>query len=154
MMPTTYSLYKILFRVKALLWESIILLLPPPAPLVKPTLLQYYCKTIALSSTHLRPPICMPYTIPYCALQYRVKANPTTGSLIARGLVVLRRGQIPDSARRSQHARHTPHHPRLLLCALCLCVCIYMAYVSFIISARRASCTRTTTRTHAIVNEY
>ena len=42
------SLYKILFRVKTLLWESIILLLPPPLP---PTckaypiaiLLQYYC---------------------------------------------------------------------------------------------------------------
>ena len=39
------SLYKILFNFKALLWESIIRL--PPPPLAKPTLLQYYCTTIA-----------------------------------------------------------------------------------------------------------
>jgi len=45
-------LYKILFYFKALLWESIILLLPlPPA---KPTLLQYYCTTIAQYTT---PPV-------------------------------------------------------------------------------------------------
>ena len=36
------SLYKILFRFKALIWESIILLLPPPPHFAKPTLLQYY----------------------------------------------------------------------------------------------------------------
>jgi len=38
------SPYKILFHFKALLWESILLLLP--APLAKPTLLQYYCTPI------------------------------------------------------------------------------------------------------------
>jgi len=40
------SLYKIFFHFKALLWESIILLLPPPSP-AKPALLQYCCTTIA-----------------------------------------------------------------------------------------------------------
>ena len=46
------GLYKILFYFKALLWELIILLLPlPPA---KPTLLQYYCTTIAQYTT---PPV-------------------------------------------------------------------------------------------------
>ena len=39
------SLYKILFHFKPLLWESVILVLPPP--LAKPTLLQYHCTTIA-----------------------------------------------------------------------------------------------------------
>jgi len=38
-------LYKILFHLKALMWESIIRL-PPPPP-AKPTLLQYYYTTIA-----------------------------------------------------------------------------------------------------------
>jgi len=58
------SLYKILFYVKALLWESIILLSPPPSP-AKPTLLQYYCTTIALYKLPHRPPLCMPYNIHY-----------------------------------------------------------------------------------------
>ena len=54
---------KILFRFKAILWESIMLLLPPP--LVKPILLQYYCTTIAQYTPSYRPPFCMPYTIHY-----------------------------------------------------------------------------------------
>jgi len=58
------SLYKTLFRFKALLWESIILSLPPP-PLVKPTLLQYYCTTIAQYTPCYRHPFCTPYTIQY-----------------------------------------------------------------------------------------
>jgi len=60
-----FSLYKILFHFKALLWESTIHL-PPPPP-TKPTLLQYYGITIAL-----RPPtdpscVChTPYNIGDC----------------------------------------------------------------------------------------
>ena len=59
------SLHKILFRFKALLWESIILLIPPPQP-EKPTLLQYYCTTIAqYTPPHTDPPPCFhtPYNI-------------------------------------------------------------------------------------------
>jgi len=68
------SLYKMLFHFKALLWESIILLLPlPPA---SPTRLQYYCNTNLQDSTPFRPPAFTPCTIQYCALQYRVKVNP------------------------------------------------------------------------------
>ena len=52
-----------MFRFKALLWESIILVLPPP--LAKPTLLQYYYTTIAQYTPSYRPPFCMPYTIQY-----------------------------------------------------------------------------------------
>ena len=49
------GLYKILFRFKALLWESFILLLPPPA--AKPTLLQHLCTTIAqYTPPHTEPP--------------------------------------------------------------------------------------------------
>ena len=58
------SLYTILFHCKALLWESIILLLPPP-PLAKPTLLQYHCTAIAQYTPPRRHPSCMPYTIQY-----------------------------------------------------------------------------------------
>ena len=57
------SLCKILFRFKALVWQSIILLLPPP--LVKPTLLQYYCTTIAQYPPSYRHPFCMPDTKQY-----------------------------------------------------------------------------------------
>jgi len=54
-------LYKILLHFTALLRESIILLfLPPPA---KPTLLQYYCKTIA-QYTPPTDPFCLCHT-PY-----------------------------------------------------------------------------------------
>jgi len=49
------SLYKKVFHVKALLWESIILLLPPsPA---KPTVLLYYCTTIVQYTPPHRPPL-------------------------------------------------------------------------------------------------
>ena len=58
------GLDKILFHFKALLWESIILVLPrPPAA---PTVLQYYCTTFAqYTPHHHRPPsVChTPYTI-------------------------------------------------------------------------------------------
>jgi len=67
------GLYKICFYFEALVHESIILSLPPPPAL--PTRLQYYCNTIAQYSSPPPTPICMPYTIRYCALQYRVKAN-------------------------------------------------------------------------------
>jgi len=49
---------------------------PPPAG---PTRLQYYRNTIAQYSTPLRAPVCMPYTMQYCAQQYSVKANPELG---------------------------------------------------------------------------
>jgi len=69
------SLHKIMFHfIKALLWESIISLLPP-AP-AKPTLLQYYCtamRNIRPPTDH--PPPLYPYTIQYWRWQYRVKAN-------------------------------------------------------------------------------
>ena len=53
--------------------ESIILSLPlPPA---SPTRLQYYCDTVTQYSAPFRPPGFTPYTIQYCALQYRVKAK-------------------------------------------------------------------------------
>jgi len=45
---------------------------PPPAAL--PTRFKYYCNTVAQYST---PPLCMPYTIHYCAWQHRVKAETT-----------------------------------------------------------------------------
>jgi len=54
--------------------ESIMLLLLLPPAL--PTRLQYYCDTIARYSNPLRPPVFMPYTIQYCAQQYRVRVNP------------------------------------------------------------------------------
>jgi len=44
----------------------------PPALLTR---LQYDCTTIAQYSTPLRPPGFKPYTIQYCAWQYRVKAK-------------------------------------------------------------------------------
>jgi len=59
------SLYKILFHFKALLWESIILLLPPPHNLQRPSPLQYYCMLFAQYTPPNRPPLCMPYTIHY-----------------------------------------------------------------------------------------
>ena len=68
------SLYKILFLFKALLQESLIRLLPLPP--TQPTLLQYYCTTIAQYTLSHRPPFCMPCTIQYWRWQYRVKANP------------------------------------------------------------------------------
>jgi len=46
-----------------------------PSPLVKPTLLQYYCTTIAQYTPSHRHPFCMPCTIQYWLWQYRVKAK-------------------------------------------------------------------------------
>jgi len=73
------SLYKILFHFKALLWESIILLCPhPPA---KPTLLQYYCASIAQYTSPHRPPLW--YVIHYTIL---VMAVSCKGQAVAQGL--------------------------------------------------------------------
>jgi len=52
--PSGISLYTILFHFKASLWESIILLCPPPP--AKPTRLQYYCTAIAQYTPPHRPP--------------------------------------------------------------------------------------------------
>ena len=68
------SLHKILFHLKALLWESFILLLPPST--AKPTLWHTYCTTIAQYTPPHRPLLFTPYTIQYWRWQYRVKANP------------------------------------------------------------------------------
>ena len=57
-----FSLYKILFQFKALLWNAVILSLPLP-PLAKPTLLQCYCTPIAQYTPPHRPPFCMPNTM-------------------------------------------------------------------------------------------
>jgi len=64
------SLYKTFFYFKALLWESIIFI--PPPPLAKPTLLQYYCTTIAQHTPPIRLPLYMQYNIQYWQWQYRV----------------------------------------------------------------------------------
>jgi len=69
------SLYKILFHSKALLWVSIILVLPPPHPPAKPTLLQYHSTTIAQYTPAHWPLLCLSYTIHNWWWQYRVKAN-------------------------------------------------------------------------------
>jgi len=69
-----FSLYKILFHFKALLWESIVLSFTPP-PLAKPILLQYFCTTIAQYTPPYRPPFCKPYTIQHWWWQCRVKAK-------------------------------------------------------------------------------
>jgi len=45
------------------------------SPLAMPTLLQYFCTTIAQYTTPSRPPFCMPYAIQYWSWQYRVKAK-------------------------------------------------------------------------------
>jgi len=67
------SLYQILFYITDLMWESIIPVMPPPP--ANPTVLQYYCTTIAQHTPPNRPPFCMPYTTQYWWWQYRVKAN-------------------------------------------------------------------------------
>ena len=68
-----FGLYKTFYHLWAVVYESIIIVLPlPPA---SPTRLQYDCMTIAQYSTPFRAPVFTPYTIQYCALQYLVKAN-------------------------------------------------------------------------------
>jgi len=75
------SLYKILFHFKALLWKSIILLLPLPPHLQSLP----YCSTIARPLRNTPPPhrtlLCMPCTIQYWRWQYRIK----TKRQVARG---------------------------------------------------------------------
>jgi len=53
--------------------ESIILLFPSPT--CPPTRLQYYCNTFAQCLNPFRPPVFTPYTLQYCAWQYRVEAK-------------------------------------------------------------------------------
>ena len=85
-MDTNLAFTKYCFTSKALLWESIILLLPPlPAT---PILLQYYCMTFAQYAPPNRPPplAChTPYTIGDGNIVKRpntntshTTANPTT----------------------------------------------------------------------------
>ena len=71
----TLGFYKIFVYLEAVVYETIIIVLPlPPA---SPTRLQHYCITIAQYATPFRPPVFTPYTIQYCALQYLVKAKVT-----------------------------------------------------------------------------
>ena len=46
-----------------------------PRPPALPSLLQYYCTSIAQYTTSPRPPLCIACTIQYWQSQYRVKAN-------------------------------------------------------------------------------
>ena len=75
------GLYKIVFQFKALLWKSIILLLPLPPHLQSLP----YCSTIARPLRNTPPPhrtlLCMPCTIQYWRWQYRIK----TKRQVARG---------------------------------------------------------------------
>jgi len=52
--------------------------LPLPSALL--TLLQYCHKTIAQYATPTRPPWCMPYTIQYWQLRYRVQAKSASAA--------------------------------------------------------------------------
>jgi len=57
---SSLSLYNIVFHCKALVWESIIIVLPPPP--VKPTVLQYYCTNIAQYTPPPLTPPCVCHT--------------------------------------------------------------------------------------------
>jgi len=56
------------------LWNPPPFFPPPPLP-ATPTILQYYCTTIAQYTPSHRPSLCMPYTIQYWGWQYRVKVK-------------------------------------------------------------------------------
>ena len=73
------SLYKRLFHFKALLWESIILLLPRPTCKAYPMAIHWYDHCAMYAPPH-RPLLSMPYTIQYWRWQYRVKANAVSAS--------------------------------------------------------------------------
>ena len=68
-----FSLYKILFHFKALLWESIILSLPPPTCNAYSSAIRLHGHCV-IYAPH-RPPLCMPYTIHCWWWQYCVKAQ-------------------------------------------------------------------------------
>ena len=70
--PRPFGHYKIWFHFEARARIRVRARVNPPA---LPTLLHYYCTTIAQYTTPLRPPVCMPYAIQYRPRQYRVKAN-------------------------------------------------------------------------------
>ena len=108
------SLYKILFHFKALVWESIILVLP--TSLAKHTLLQYYCTPIAQYTPPHRPPLYMSYTIQYWGWQYRVKAKESDllAPCVSLGALLV--------------ARDVCHVRKCLcvcmFCLVCVCVCV------------------------------
>ena len=80
------SLNKTLFYFKALLWESFVILLPPPA--AKPTLLQHYCTTIAQHTR--RPP-----TPPFHAIHHTILVM----AISCKGQVLGRRASRPSRRR-------------------------------------------------------
>jgi len=73
----TIGIYKIWFRFKDFLWESIIRLLPPHMQSLQE------CNAIAGLLRNIRPlprpTVCMPNTIQYWQWQYRVKDKPERG---------------------------------------------------------------------------
>jgi len=93
---------------------------PPPA---KPTLLQYYCATIAqYPPPPHRPLLGMPYTIPYWRWQYRVKAKMLRGGEGCGG--ESRRGQHRGRGRRvDEGLRYICIYICICKCK-CMCVCV------------------------------
>jgi len=75
------NLYKILFRFKALLWESIILLLPPPTYKAYPIaiLLHDDCAIYALLPTSLVYAIY--HTLLVMAISCKANAEPSPGGV-------------------------------------------------------------------------
>ena len=60
---SSFSLYKILFHFKTVVWESIILVLPPHLQSLP------YCNTIAGPLRNIRPPTDPPFIMPF-TIQY------------------------------------------------------------------------------------
>ena len=105
--------HKILFYFEAFLCGRINHSFIAPFPAL-PTWLQYYCNTIARYSNPLRPPVIMPYTIQYCALQHRVKAKLRPDRLrLARDAWVRTKETSTETKKQSLNtgarAKHTLH---------------------------------------------
>ena len=102
------SLNKILIHLKALLWESIILVLPPPA--AKRTLLQHYCTTIAQYTppSPSPPSLAIPYAILVMAIsckgQHTTGRTPPFRYCLGRGAVTLG----PFASRSTRYAGDPP----------------------------------------------
>ena len=102
------SLNKILIHLKALLWESIILVLPPPA--AKRTLLQHYCTTIAQYTppSPSPPSLAIPYAILVMAIsckgQHTTGRTPPFRYCLGRGAVTLG----PFASRPTRYAADPP----------------------------------------------
>ena len=81
-----------------------------PSPSALPTLLQYYCTTIAQYMTPPPPPFCMPYTIQNCYWQYPVKANPQrhTAAGTAAPNITCTGNTVPQRAKFTQTAYADP----------------------------------------------